>query len=640
MGGQAGAGPYREVTWAAMILGIAVGVVLTVSMTYAGLVMGFTVPASAVAAIVGWGVLRGVMRRGSIVENNINQAVASSVNIACTGIIFTVPVLFMMGRTDFDPVAIALAGVAGSFLGVLFMIPLRKQMIDLERLRFPSGVAVAAMLKAPGAALTKTALLLAAISVSAEFALVIALPEMGLGAKPVALFALAAGMAGLGVACTFFIRAAAAEAKRDVVAWTAASALVLAVVFPVVVVLVGRGLGHGVIPPEQVNVGKAVAGWFGAQWPPYASTIFALSLTSVGAGYISGRPGLMVLAGGVLANWIVAPIAVNSGWVASEVPLGAVARLVIRPVGIGMLLGGALAGVAMALPMVKAAFAGLKLASAQAREVQSQELHIRWVGVGVLASIAALLAAALLGGVSLGLSLVIAAVGTVWIWFAGIVVSQCAGRTDWSPVSGLALLSVTLMLWLANKNVPTAILLGAAVCVALTMTSDMMQDLKTGQLVGGQPRRLQVTQISVSWIGPIIALAVLYGLHQAWGFGPGTKLPAPQADALKAAIEGVLGGNVPLSQYGTGAAIGGLLTLAAGGGIGVLVGLSMYLPMFYILPYGVGCLLVMGAVRFLGRRWADDVGLPIAAGFLVGDSLANVAVSFAKLSEAAGAFGL
>lgn len=77
--------PYREVTPAGMTLGILTGIVLTVSFTYTGLVIGFVVPASAVAAILGWGLLRGVLRRGTIIENNINQTVAAAISCSCGG---------------------------------------------------------------------------------------------------------------------------------------------------------------------------------------------------------------------------------------------------------------------------------------------------------------------------------------------------------------------------------------------------------------------------------------------------------------------------------------------------------------------------------------------------------------------------
>src|SRR6478752_768763 len=87
--------PYREVTFASIALGVIVGVVMTISFTYAGLKLGFTVPASMVSAMLGWGVLRGMLKKGSIVENNINQTVAAAINVSSAGVIFTVPVLYL-----------------------------------------------------------------------------------------------------------------------------------------------------------------------------------------------------------------------------------------------------------------------------------------------------------------------------------------------------------------------------------------------------------------------------------------------------------------------------------------------------------------------------------------------------------------
>jgi uncharacterized oligopeptide transporter (OPT) family protein len=85
--------PYRELTFAAVIGGIIFGAILNMGIAHAGLQIGFTIVGWAVAAVVGFGVLRGILRRGSILEVNIFQTVASSVNTVNAGIIFTVPVL-------------------------------------------------------------------------------------------------------------------------------------------------------------------------------------------------------------------------------------------------------------------------------------------------------------------------------------------------------------------------------------------------------------------------------------------------------------------------------------------------------------------------------------------------------------------
>ena len=136
--------PYREITPLAIVLGILIGVVMNAAITYSGLKIGFTLGGSAIAAVLGWGLLRGVFRKGTIVENNIAQTVASSVNTSNSGIIFTVPVLYLLGlAADMNPVWMLAATMAGAVMGVAFIIPTRKQMIDFDRLRFPTGTAVA-----------------------------------------------------------------------------------------------------------------------------------------------------------------------------------------------------------------------------------------------------------------------------------------------------------------------------------------------------------------------------------------------------------------------------------------------------------------------------------------------------------------
>ena len=80
------------------------------------------------------------------------QTIASGVNGASSGMMFSVPAIFILGFGDrFDPVILTFGCMAGAFLGIAFIVPLRKHMIDYERLTYPGGVAVAPILKSPGA---------------------------------------------------------------------------------------------------------------------------------------------------------------------------------------------------------------------------------------------------------------------------------------------------------------------------------------------------------------------------------------------------------------------------------------------------------------------------------------------------------
>ena len=148
--------PYPELTWIALIVGWIIGVIIAISIGYAALILGFSIEGSELAAILGFGILRGVLRRKSIIENNIVQTIASGVNGASSGMMFSVPAIFLLGFGDrFDPVLLTFGCIAGAFLGIAFIVPLRKHMIDYERLTYPGGVAVATILKSPGAGVRK-----------------------------------------------------------------------------------------------------------------------------------------------------------------------------------------------------------------------------------------------------------------------------------------------------------------------------------------------------------------------------------------------------------------------------------------------------------------------------------------------------
>jgi uncharacterized oligopeptide transporter (OPT) family protein len=170
-------------------------------------------------------------------------------------------------------------------------------------------------------------------------------------------------------------------------------------------------------------------------------------------------------------------------------------------------------------------------------------------------------------------------------------------------------------------------------CVAITCAADMMQDLKTGHLVGARPILQQKMELVTTGLGPLVTMATILLIvatnmkTTGQPIGPGTETTAPQAQALEAVITGVQGGDIPYALYGLGAVLGGLLGLGSFAGLGVLVGLSMYLPIIYILTYGVGCLMNMGVAAVMGKAWAEEWGVPFAAGLIVGESILALGIN-------------
>ncbi|MEE9466652.1 MAG: OPT/YSL family transporter, partial [Candidatus Neomarinimicrobiota bacterium] len=272
-------GPYPELTLPAIVVGYILGALITISIGYASLIMGFSIEGSELAAIMGFGILRGVMKRTSIIENNINQTIASSVNSASAGMMFSVPALFILNQTDFNPVLMVFGCIAGGILGIAFIIPLRKQMIDYERLAYPGGIAVATILKSPGAGIRKAQLLLAGALISA---------------------------------IAHFISKYTTVTNWDIG------------------VLIGM--------------------------PEYMNGVWYLSMMTIGVGVLAGKGGVFFIVGGFVCYWFLAPILAAQGilpdlqtLIEAGMALPDYLRIqFFRPVGIGMLIGGALTGIIIA----------------------------------------------------------------------------------------------------------------------------------------------------------------------------------------------------------------------------------------------------------------------------------------------------
>ncbi len=552
-------GAYPELSPQAVIVGYFLGVIIAISIGFASLKLGFSIEGSELAAILGFGILRGMLRRRSIVENNVTQTVASAVNGASSGMMFSVPAIFILGYgMEFNPYVLTFGAIAGAFLGIAFIIPLRKQMIDFERLTYPGGVAVATILKSPGAGIEKAKLLLGAMLISGI----------------VHVISLSSGVEN----------------------WPLFSQLGL---------------------------------------PGYMNGVWYLSLMTIGVGFIAGRGGVAFIIGGYVCYFILAPalnlldMPVNGVDITNPTDL----RLALfRPTGIGMLIGGAVIGVVFALPLIRSAITSMqssaKVESAMSRdEMPIKLLYVGIVGAAVLLAVMAITSAEQVGIVR---GLMMAVLGTLWIWMAGIILSEAIGRTNWSPLSGMTLIAVTLLIIITQsfggmdkmQAIVAAVTVGAATCVAMSQATDLMLDLKTGYLVGATPRMQQMGQFLGAWLGPIVIIVLIFVLHEAWGLGS-DKLPAPQGQALASMVNGIMGGDVPTEKYVAGAALGALLS-ALQTGLGITVGLGFYLPFNVVLTYSIGTFLRELTDRKMGKSWSDNKGIPMAAGLIVGEALVGV----------------
>lgn len=587
-------GAYPEFTWTAVIVGWIIGALIAVSIAYAALKLGFSIEGSELAAILGWGILRGLMRRSSILENNINQTIASAVNGASSGIMFSVPALFILSKSpglesvrDFNVPLMLFACIAGAFVGLAFVIPLRKQMIDFQRLPYPGGIAVATILKSPGAGIQKSILLFGAAAVSAiAFSLI---------------------------------------------------------------------TGFGAQEHVDYEVGKMLGA------PPMLNLLFFASLMTVGVGFLSGKGGFWFGAGGFICYWFLSPLLAVYGGEAVQTMVDSPGQMrgeVYKPTGIGMLIGAAIGGIVMAFPLIRSAMKAMRRSQSDSSSRSgTDELPITLL-IGAIALGALLLvviAFQSVEGMTWPLAAGMALLGTLWIWIAGVIVAECIGRTNWSPLSGMTLIAVTILIVIANtglgkpETIVSSLVVGAAICLAISQASDMMLDLKSGYLVGAIPKRQQMAQFVGAWLGPIIVLSLMFVLEQSAtppnaseipainadgtiAYGIGSKdMPAAQATALASVVQGIVDGNVPTWRYVGGAGLGLMLAMSGLGGIGVLIALGFYMPFDIVLTYTIGCVTRILVDRFVGKRFSEEVGIPIAAGLIVGEALMGVGFALKKV---------
>ena len=164
-----------EFTATSIILGVVLAVVFGGANAYLGLRVGMTVSASIPAAVISMGIIRKVLKKDSILENNMVQTIGSAGESVAAGAIFTLPALFLWasewGTASPSLIEIAAISFIGGALGILFMVPLRKALIVQEHgtLPYPEGQACAEVLVAGEEGGAKASTVFAGLGIAAAY---------------------------------------------------------------------------------------------------------------------------------------------------------------------------------------------------------------------------------------------------------------------------------------------------------------------------------------------------------------------------------------------------------------------------------------------------------------------------------------
>jgi putative OPT family oligopeptide transporter len=593
--------PAPQLTIKAVILSVLLAAILTSANAYVGLFAGLTVATAIPAAVISMAVLP-LFGKPNILENNIVATGASAGTSISAGAIFTLPALVLMHHWTEFPFWWTFAVIGfGGLLGVLFSVPLRRSLILEEKLRFPEGVAAAAVLK--------------------------------VAANPTGGAKLLAG-AGLLAGAFKFLTSGLRILPEDFVlkgVFGTRTYGYLGCGFAPALIGVGYivGLNIGVF----VLVG-AVLGWWVAN--PIYSTFF-FDHDPVLAAKLSGVAGDV----GAIAVW----------------------RYQVRYIGVGCMLAGAAWAIwALRKSLVAAVKSGLKVSRTGGGEVPHTE---RDMPMGMVLTLIALFVIPLgIIFYLVTSNLLVAFAMAVIMIIAGFLFSAVSGYmaglvgSSSNPVSGITICTIlfasVVLIALMGRNAAVGgvavLFIAAVVCTAAAIAGDNLQDLKAGELVGATPWRQQVMLCIGSVAGAVVMSPVLNALQYAYGIGepshPGKPaLAAPQANLLKSVAEGMFGGHLPFDMISIGLVVGAVViafdqylkrTGAKWGAPIFAVSLGIYLPMDVSMPIFVGSLVAAAVSKFHAARskgGEDDEtqkqgGMLFAAGLITGEALIGIIIAF------------
>lgn len=570
-----------EATGLSLGLGTLLAVIMGAANVYLGLKIGMTVSASIPAAVISMAVMRGLFKRGTILENNIVQTIASTGESLAAGAIFTLPALLIAGVWDQFNFWISTGIIlTGGLLGIVFMVPLRKTLIiDRKDLRYPEGVACAEVLRAGQAGGVGVSGIVFGLAMGAGFKLL---------------------STGLGI-LRGTVETATTLGGRVFYVGSELSPALLAVGY-----IVGLGIA------SQIFLG-GVIGW-----------LVAIPLVSGQVHTSASEPVAMA--------WELSSTQIRY--------LGVGAMLVGGLYSIWKVRAGIVAGLRSLHSVSSENAAGRQAVPRTERNMSFRALAT----IFALASIGTfIIYVNLIGSVTLALAATAVMIPAGFLFTAvATYIVGLVGSSN-SPVSGMticALLLAAFIIWMAGGEGKSAILatLGVAgvVCGVACGAGDVAQDLKTGQLVGSTPERQQWAEVLGTVVPAFFLVPVMSLLNSAYGIGDGLK--APQATLFASLVKGFFGHEgLPYGMIEAGLAIGVTIILAdtilerlnSGIRLHIMpIAVGIYLPWSLSVPIMIGGLLHFAISRVHEQK--DDLhnkGILFGSGLIAGEALMGIALA-------------
>ncbi len=584
---------YPEVTPWSVFWGLVMAALFSAAAAYLGLKIGQVFEAAIPIAIIAVGLSAVTKRKNALGENVIIQSIGASSGVIVAGAIFTIPALYIL-NLNADFYKIFLASLFGGILGILFLIPFRKYFVQEMHGKFPFPEA------------TATTEVLVAGEKGGNQAIVLVISGL------------------IGGVYDFIIAT---------FGWWSE-------VFSTRVIPLGEQLADKTKLVFKMNVGAAV----------------------MGLGYIVGLKYSAIIAAGSFVSWyVLIPVAYHIGG-GLTVPLGAnVTKLIgdmsaeeifrnyVRHIGIGGIAMAGIIGIIRSSKIISSAFSlavkeifgGVKSGNNTLRTQKDLPMIVIVGGIVITAVLIFLFF--LFGVVN---NVTYAFVGLLIVLIISFLFTTVAANAiaivGTNPVSGMTLMTLIISSIIlvsvglkGEAGMVAALVIGGAVCTALSMSGGFITDLKIGYWLGSSPYKQQTwkflgTLVSAATVGWVILI-----LNETYGFSGEGALVAPQANAMAAVIKPLMANQpAPWLLYVAGALFALILTMLKIPALAFALG--MYIPLELNTPLLVGGLIA----HFVSTRSKDEKlnnarrerGTLIASGFIAGGALMGVISAILRYS--------
>jgi OPT family oligopeptide transporter len=583
-------GDIPQLTLRAVLMGMFLGGVMSLSNLYVGLKTGWGLGVAITACILSFSVGRTLQKMGlirtnlSILENNCMQSTASSAGYSTGGTMVSAIAALLMIRGEHLPFfTLLLWTIFLAILGVMMAIPMKRQMINVEQLKFPSGLAAATTLRS----------------------LYAAGMEAAKKARSLGISALTGGLVAFARDNTFF--------------W-----------YPRIIKI-----------PGMVNFPGMIGGQKLISW----TISWDMSLILIAAGAIIGiRVAWSLLVGGLFNYAFLAPLMVEKGVIKELGYRGIVSWSLWG--GAAIMLSSGLLTFAFQWRTIGRAFSGItKIFHAggsgvkDARLAAMEEIEVpgKWFVSGMaLATIGVVMVQV----VSFSIHWWMGIVSVVMSFFLAVVACRATGETDITPIGAMGKITQLFYGVVEPANITTNLMTASVTAGTASSSADLLTDLKSGYLLGANPRKQFIAQFLGIFAGALIIVPAFYIVVPTPNVLGGTEFPAPAAQVWKGVAELLAHGLSSLDVTERWA-------LVFGGLVGILIpalerllpgrfrpflpsamglGLAFVIPFYNTLSMFAGALLAWILFR-KNKEVAERYTIPVASGVIAGESLMGVFIA-------------